>query len=100
MPRRSRLKPPRRTAPAATAKVPQAAADPPVARSVGVKAEKPRERDVFEVASMVFGGLIAFFGAWGAIATAGGGVGSAGFVISVIFVALGLGRLYYGFHGH
>ncbi len=49
---------------------------------------------------MVFGGLIAFFGAWGAIATVGGGIGSAGFVVSMIFVALGLGRLYYGFHGH
>jgi len=71
----------------------------PVARSLGL-GNKIRERDTFEVASMVFGAIIAFFGLWGAIATIGGGLGSAGFVISVIFFLLGVGRLYMGFRGH
>jgi len=73
---------------------------PIVARSAGLASKQPRERDVFEVASMVFGAIIAFFGLWGAIATIGGGIGSAGFVISVIFFLLGAGRLYMGFRGH
>lgn len=70
------------------------------ARGAGRAGAEPRERDVFEIASMVFGAVIAIFGLWGAIATIGGGIGSAGFVISVIFTLLGLGRLYFGFHGH
>jgi hypothetical protein len=71
----------------------------PIAHSAGL-GKATRERDTFEVASMVFGAIIAFFGLWGAIATIGGGIGSAGFVISVIFTLLGLGRLYFGFRGH
>ncbi len=70
------------------------------AHSAGLESGVTRERDVFEIASMVFGAIIVFFGLWGAIATIGGGVGSAGFVISIIFTALGAGRLYYGFRGH
>ena len=82
---------------AGVARTPQA---PIAARSAGLSSKQPRERDVFEVASMVFGAIIAFFGLWGAIATIGGGIGSAGFVISVIFFLLGAGRLYMGFRGH
>jgi len=70
------------------------------ARSAGLSSGRPRERDVFEIASMVFGAIIMIFGLWGAIATIGGGLGSAGFVISVIFFLLGAGRLYMGFRGH
>ncbi len=87
-------------APAAWEGVAVPAADAVVAHSAATRPRERRERDAFEVASMVFGGLIAFFGAWGAIATIGGGIGSAGFVISMVFVVLGLGRLYYGFRGH
>ena len=45
---------------------------------------------------MVFGAIIVIFGLWGAIATIGGGLGSAGFLISVLFFLLGAGRLYMG----
>lgn len=46
----------------------------------------------------MFGAIIAAFGLWGAIEALadGEGPGSAGFVISVVFVVLGSGRVYLG----
>jgi hypothetical protein len=60
--------------------------------------EPRRERTIFEAASVVFGSVIAAFGAWGAIETlaSGEGAGSAAFVVSVAFVLLGSGRVYLG----
>ena len=102
MPRRarpSRLGRVRERVPRPGALVPTRKADVVEARSAGLEGGPQRERDVFEIASMVFGAIIAFFGLWGAIATIGGGLGSAGFLISVIFFLLGAGRVYMGFRG-
>lgn len=57
-----------------------------------------RERSPYEGASIVFGAVIVLFGLWGAIKTlaVGDGAGSAGFIISAIFVLLGAGRIYLG----
>ncbi len=56
------------------------------------------ERSIFEMASVVFGAVIAGFGAWGAIETvaSGEGAASAAFVVSIAFVLLGSGRVYLG----
>ena len=53
---------------------------------------------MYEAASIVFGAVIVVFGLWGAIATlaSGDGPGSAAFIISVVFVLLGAGRVYLG----
>jgi len=53
---------------------------------------------VYEAASVVFGAVIVVFGLWGAIETlaSGDGPGSAAFIISVVFVLLGAGRVYLG----
>lgn len=57
-----------------------------------------RERSAYQGASIVFGAIIVVFAAWGAIASlaGGGGVTSAGFIISVVFLLLGAGRVYLG----
>lgn len=59
---------------------------------------KRRERSVYEAASVVFGTVIVVFGIWGATETllSGDGPGSAAFIISVVFVLLGAGRVYLG----
>jgi hypothetical protein len=53
---------------------------------------------VYESASVVFGAVIVAFGLWGAIETlaSGDGPGSAAFIISAVFVMLGVGRVYLG----
>lgn len=53
---------------------------------------------MYEAASVVFGAIIIAFGMWGAIETlaSGDGPGSAAFIISVVFVLLGAGRVYLG----
>ncbi len=53
---------------------------------------------MYEAASIVFGAVIVVFGLWGAIETlaSGDGPGSAAFIISVVFVLLGAGRVYLG----
>lgn len=55
-------------------------------------------RAPFEAASVVFGVVMVGFGVWGAVKTLtnGDGPGSAGFVISCLFVALGAGRVWLG----
>jgi hypothetical protein len=57
-----------------------------------------RERSPYEGATILFGALIVLFGLWGAIDTLAGGdgPGSAAFIISVVFVLLGAGRVYLG----
>lgn len=54
-----------------------------------------RERTPYDGASIVFGAIIAFFGLWGALETLsrGEGPGSTAFIISVVFVLLGAGRV-------
>jgi hypothetical protein len=64
-----------------------------------VARERPQpQRSPYEVASVVFGAIIVLFGVWGAVKSAfdGPGVGSEAFVISVVFVALGAGRVVLG----
>jgi hypothetical protein len=61
--------------------------------------EKPRrERTPYEGASVVFGAVIVLFGIWGGIETLvdGPGAASGAFVICVVFVLLGAGRVYLG----
>ena len=61
--------------------------------------EKPRrERTPYEGASIVFGAVIVLFGLWGGIETLidGPGAASGAFVICVVFVLLGAGRVYLG----
>jgi hypothetical protein len=57
---------------------------------------------VYEAASVVFGAIIIAFGMWGAIETlaSGDGPGSAAFIISVVFVLLGAGRVYLALRAH
>ncbi len=57
-----------------------------------------RERSLYEISSSFFAVLVILFAIAGIVATATGdeGVGSAGFVICVVFLALGVGRLYLG----
>ena len=59
---------------------------------------KRRERGPYEGASILFGALVVLFGLWGAIDTLAGGEGpgSGAFIISVVFVLLGAGRVYLG----
>lgn len=58
-------------------------------------------RSPYEGASVVFGAVIVLFGAWGATKTIvnGDGPGSAEFLISCLFVALGAGRVWLGLRG-
>lgn len=69
---------------------PRAPADPPP--------PKRRERTPYEGASIVFGAVIVIFGLWGGIKTLvdGPGAASGAFVICVVFVLLGVGRVYLG----
>ena len=55
-------------------------------------------RTPYEAASIVFGAIIVVFGVWGAVKTLtnGDGPGSAEFVISCVFVLLGVGRVWLG----
>jgi hypothetical protein len=64
----------------------------------GRRRERGEQRGVYEAASIGFGAVIVAFGAWGAIETlaSGEGPGSAAFVISIVFVLLGAGRVYLG----
>jgi hypothetical protein len=57
--------------------------------------ERP-ERSPYEAASIVFGAVIVLFGVWGAAKTIanGDGPGSAEFLISCVFIALGAGRVW------
>jgi hypothetical protein len=57
-----------------------------------------RERTLYGIASSFFAGVVILFALAGMAAAAFGdeGVGSAGFVICVVFLLLGLGRLYLG----
>lgn len=64
-----------------------------------VEPEKPRrKRTPYEGASIVFGAVIVLFGIWGGIETLvdGPGAASGAFVICVVFVLLGAGRVYLG----
>lgn len=61
-----------------------------------VVSDRPRpDRTPYEAASIVFGAVIVVFGVWGAAKTlaTGGGIGSAEFLISCLFVLLGAGRV-------
>lgn len=57
------------------------------------------DRTAYQGASIVFGVVAVIFGLWGALASLGddGGPGSPGFIISVVFVVLGVGRVYLGY---
>ena len=61
-------------------------------------APKRRERTAYEGASIVFGAVIVIFGLWGGIKTLidGPGAASGAFVICVVFVLLGAGRVWLG----
>ena len=67
--------------------------------ALGDAAQQPRrERTPYEGASIVFGAVIVLFGIWGGIETLvdGPGAASGAFVICVVFVLLGAGRVYLG----
>ena len=55
-----------------------------------------RERTLYEISSAFFAGCVIVFAVAGIAITLsnGDGPGSAGFIISVVFLLLGLGRLY------
>ncbi len=57
-----------------------------------------RERTLYEISSAFFAGCVIVFALAGIAITLtnGDGPGSAGFIISVVFLLLGLGRLYLG----
>lgn len=57
-----------------------------------------RERTLYEISSSFFAAVVILFAVLGLLVTGFGddGPGSAGFVICVVFLALGLGRLYLG----
>lgn len=57
-----------------------------------------RERSLYEISSSFFAALVILFALAGIVATLTGdeGVGSAAFAICVLFLALGIGRLYIG----
>lgn len=59
---------------------------------------RKRERSLYEIASSFFAVLVIVFALAGIAATVTGdeGVGSVAFAICVVFLALGLGRLYLG----
>lgn len=61
-------------------------------------ASPKRERTLYEIASSFFAVVVIVFAIAGMLAAGLGdeGVGSAGFVICVVFLLLGLGRLYLG----
>ncbi len=64
--------------------------------------ERRDEPDIYAAASVVFGSVIMIFGLWAAIKilATGEGAGSIEFVISVVFVLLGGGRVYWGLRRH
>jgi hypothetical protein len=57
-----------------------------------------RERTLYEIATSFFAVMVILFALAGIVASLTGdeGAGSAGFVICVVFLALGAGRLYIG----
>jgi hypothetical protein len=57
-----------------------------------------RERTLYEISSSFFAALVILFALVGIVVTAFGdeGVGSIAFAICVLFLVLGLGRLYLG----
>ena len=57
-----------------------------------------RERSLYEISSAFFAGCVILFAVAGIAVTLtnGDGPGSAGFIISVVFLLLGAGRLYLG----
>ncbi len=73
--------------------------DLPKAGEPGEPPPKPRrERTAYEGASIVFGTVIVIFGLWGGVETLvdGPGAASGAFVICVVFVLLGAGRVWLG----
>lgn len=60
--------------------------------------EDKRERTLYEISSAFFAGCVILFAVAGIAVTLanGDGPGSTGFLISVVFLLLGAGRLYLG----